>query len=78
MKIRETLIRALLSNYEGEMAKAKANIEIYLKNPMGIGDHSDIISAIDEQVSNYAAANEKWDIVSDIFDENSGESDDWD
>ena len=78
MKIRETLIRALLSNYEGEMAKAKANIEIYLKNPMGIGDHSDIISAIDEQVANYAAANEKWDIVSDIFDENSGESDDWD
>ena len=43
MKIRETLIRALLSNYQGEMAKAKANIEIYLKNPMGIGDHSDII-----------------------------------
>ena len=78
MKIRETLIRALLSNYQGEMAKAKANIEIYLKNPMGIGDHSDIISAIDEQVANYAAANEKWDIVSDIFDENSGESDDWD
>lgn len=78
MKIRETLIRALLSNYEGEMAKAKANVEIYLKNPMGIGDHSDIISAIDEQVANYAAANEKWDIVSDIFDENSGESDDWD
>ena len=78
MKIRETLIRALLSNYEGEMAKAKANVEIYLKKPMGIGDHSDIISAIDEQVANYAAANEKWDIVSDIFDENSGESDDWD
>jgi len=78
MKIRETLIRALLSNYQGEMAKAKANIEIYLKNPMGIGDHSDIISAIDEQVANYAAANEKWEIVSDIFDESNGNSDDWD
>ena len=78
MKIRETLIRALLSNYQGEMAKAKANIEIYLKNPMGIGDHSDIISAIDEQVANYAVANEKWEIVSDIFDESNGNSDDWD
>ena len=45
---------------------------------MGIGDHSDIISAIDEQVANYADANEKWEIVSDIFDESNGNSDDWD
>jgi hypothetical protein len=67
MTIKSSLIQALLSKYQGEMAEAKANIEIYLENPAGIGDHPDIVSAIDTQIANYANANEKWDIVSDVF-----------
>jgi len=69
MTIRSSLIQALLSKYEGDMAEAKANIEVYLENPAGIGDHPDVVSAIDTQVANYAAANEKWDVVSDKFGE---------
>ncbi len=69
MTIKSSLIQALLSKYQGEMAEAKANIEIYLENPAGIGDHPDIVSAIDTQIANYANANEKWDIVSDKFGE---------
>ncbi len=69
MTIRSNLIQALLSKYEGDMAEAKANIEVYLENPAGIGDHPDVVSAIDTQVANYAAANEKWDVVSDKFGE---------
>jgi hypothetical protein len=68
-KIRNSLIQALLSKYEGDMAEAKANIEVYLENPAGIGDHPDVVSAIDMQVANYATANEKWDVVSDKFGE---------
>ena len=33
-----------------EIEKARANISIFLENPVGIGDHSDIIGAMDEQV----------------------------
>jgi hypothetical protein len=67
MTIKSSLIQALLSKYQGEMAEARANIEVYLENPAGIGDHPDIVSAIDTQIANYANANEKWDIVSDVF-----------
>ena len=81
MTIKNSLIQALLSKYQGEMAEAKANIEIYLENPAGIGDHPDIVSAIDTQIANYANANEKWDIVSDVFGDNfdvDSPQEDWD
>ena len=65
--IRENLIIALLSKYEREMAEAKANIEVYLSNPVGIGEHPDIIAALDSQVAKYAEAAEKWNVVNDNF-----------
>ena len=46
------------------IAAAKANIQVYLRNPAGIGEHPDIIAAIDEQVEIAAAASEKLDYIS--------------
>ena len=66
--IRTTIIDALLAKYKGEMLEAQANIEVYLANPVGIGEHPDIIAAIDEQITLYTDANEKWNIVNDEFD----------
>ena len=39
---------ALKAKYVGDLAEAEANIRIYLSNPAGIGEHSDIIGAINE------------------------------
>ena len=36
--------------YEADIAKAKANIQIYLDNPAGIGEHPDLVAAVDSQV----------------------------
>ena len=44
------MIEVLKKMYEAELEKARANISIFLENPAGIGDHSDIIGAMDEQV----------------------------
>ena len=33
-----TLIKALLAHAQGDIAKHKANIEVYLANPVGIGE----------------------------------------
>lgn len=41
------------------MQEALVNIEIYLQNPAGIGEHSEILEAIDTQVAKYAEAYEK-------------------
>tara|TARA_Y100001963_G_C6781633_1_gene450246 strand:+ start:1501 stop:1725 length:225 start_codon:yes stop_codon:yes gene_type:complete len=54
---------ALKAKYQGEIEAAKANIEIYMYKSVGIGEHGDIMSAIDEQVSIMASAKEKLDAL---------------
>jgi hypothetical protein len=53
------MIEALRKKYEAEIAAAKANIEVYLTNPAGIGEHPDLVSAVDSEVTKLAAAEEK-------------------
>lgn len=55
----KTLREALIIKYEGEIAEAKANIQVYLANPVGIGEHPDIIAAMDIQIEKMAHAEEK-------------------
>ena len=45
--MREVIIEALKAKYFGVMKEAEANIEIYLESPVGIGEHPEIIDAID-------------------------------
>ena len=55
------LIQALMSQYQGEMDMAMANIEIYRNNPAGIGEHPDVAQALDTQIERYATAKEKYE-----------------
>jgi hypothetical protein len=57
MKMRETLLKALRSHAQGEIEMHKANIEIYLANPVGIGEHPDITHAMQEELDKIA----RWD-----------------
>ena len=41
------LLNALYTFYEGNIAKAQANLMVYLDNPAGIGEHPDVIEAMD-------------------------------
>ena len=59
MKINETIRNALILKYQGDIAAAKANIEIYLTNAVGIGEHPDLISAIDVEMEKAAEADDK-------------------
>ena len=44
-------LNALYTFYEGNIAKAQANLIVYLDNPAGIGEHPDVIEAMDSQVT---------------------------
>ena len=48
--MREQLIKALLAHAQGDIAKHKANVEVYLSNPVGIGEHSNIVEAIEQEL----------------------------
>jgi hypothetical protein len=53
------LINALIKKLEGEIAVAEANISVYLQNPAGIGEHSDIVEAIETEIGKMAEAQDK-------------------
>ncbi len=44
--MRTQLINAVKAHANGEIQKHLANVEVYLTNPAGIGEHSDITEAI--------------------------------
>tara|TARA_B100000214_G_C23971068_1_gene630171 strand:- start:1410 stop:1604 length:195 start_codon:yes stop_codon:yes gene_type:complete len=57
--MREIIINALRLKYKGVMAEAQANIEIYLENPAGIGEHPEVLAAIDSELLKLAEARDK-------------------
>ena len=61
------IVKALILKYEGEIAEAKANIEIYLHNPVGIGEHPDVLDAINSQIVKIAAAEENIQVLQKHF-----------
>ena len=58
----------LIKMYEADIAKAKFNISVYFKNPAGIGEHPDLIQAVDSQLELMAAAADKIEVLNKYFD----------
>jgi len=67
-ELSQSIIKALTKKYEGQMAEAEANIAVYMNNPAGIGEHPEILEAIDSQVAKYAEAEEKLHALGNIID----------
>lgn len=57
------LLEALENLYRGNIAAAKANVRVYLENPAGIGEHPDVVQAIDTQIAIIADNQEKLEIL---------------
>ena len=65
--MRDQLIKALLAHAQGDIAKHKANIEVYLANPVGIGQHSNIVEAIEGELDMIAKYQDQIDIINKYF-----------
>ncbi len=62
-----SLLYALIMQYQADIEKAKANINVYLENPAGIGEHADIVSAVDSQIEIIAHAEDKLMVIDKHF-----------
>ena len=67
--LRQKMLDALVANALGNIAKAKANIEVYLHNPVGIGEHPDVLAAIQEQLDIIAHEDERIEVINNHFSE---------
>ena len=64
---RPQLIKALLAHANGEIAKHRANVEIYLEHPVGIGEHSDITDAIGLELDKIARYHDQVEVLNKYF-----------
>ena len=65
--MREQLLKALLAHAQGDIAKHKANIEVYLEHPVGIGEHSNIIEAIEQELDMIAKYEDQVEVIKKYF-----------
>ena len=67
LHMREQLIKALLAHAQGDIQKHVANVEVYLTNPAGIGEHSNIVEAIEQEINEIAKYQDQIDIINKYF-----------
>ena len=65
--MREKLLKALLAHANGDIQKHVANVEVYLNNPAGIGEHSDVVGAIEEELNMIAKYQDQVDVIQKHF-----------
>ena len=70
MNYHDNFLNALRLKYKAEIEVAKSNIDVYLHNPVGIGEHPDLISAIDSQIEMLASAQDKLTAINKYLDIN--------
>lgn len=61
------LMKALIAKLRGDIEVHKANILIYVRNPAGIGEHSDIVETIEKEVAMIAEAEDKIETINKHF-----------
>ena len=65
--LREDILKNQITYYNGLIAKHQQNVEIYLNQPVGIGEHSDVMSAIETEITAIAQAHEKIEVINHYF-----------
>ena len=67
VNLREDILKNQITYYNGLIAKHQQNVEIYLNQHVGIGEHSDIMAAIEGEVTAIAQAHEKIEVINHYF-----------
>ena len=66
--MRKTILNALKAHAMGDIKKHLANIEIYLENPAGIGEHSDVMEAIQVELDQVAKYHDQLEVIKNYID----------
>jgi fructose-1,6-bisphosphatase len=58
---------ALQKKYEAQKQEALSNLETYFNNPVGIGEHSDLLTEFDKWIEVLANASDKLETLNNNF-----------
>jgi len=65
--MKEQLVRSLLAHAHGEINYHKANVDVYLNHPVGIGEHPDVMGAISDELDKIAKYHDQVEVLRKYF-----------
>jgi hypothetical protein len=65
--MREMLIQALRAHASGHIQKHKANVEVFLANAVGVGEHPDVLDSIEKELDEMARYNDQVEMIDKYF-----------
>ena len=63
MVSRERIYDALVAHAKGHIEKHAANVEIYMEKAVGVGEHPDVLDAIEKELKIIAEYHDQLDIL---------------
>jgi len=61
--MRQKMIDAIKAHAKGHIKKHTMNVEVYLNNPVGVGEHPDIIEAIEKELDMVARYHDQLEVI---------------
>ena len=65
--MREVMIEALKKHAEGHIEKHRANVEVLMQKPVGIGEHGDILTEIEKELKIVAEYDDQLQMIDKYF-----------
>ena len=67
--LRKIMLGAVRKHAEAHIEKHRVNVEVYLTNPVGVGEHSDIMDSIEKELTHMAEYEDHLEILDKYFKE---------
>ena len=61
--MREKMLQALKAHATGHIKKHTMNVEVYLTNPVCIGEHPDVIDAVEKELDEIARYHDQLEVI---------------
>lgn len=65
--MKQVIADSMMSYLAGKVKYHKANVLVYLQSPVGIGEHPDVMAAIEEELAKCAEYHEKYEMLGEIL-----------
>lgn len=65
--MRKEIVGVLKQHFEAHIEKHRMNVDIMLSNPMAIHDHTDLMTAIENEVAKIAEYMDKLEVMEKYF-----------
>jgi hypothetical protein len=64
---RENMLDAVVEHAKGHIAKHTMNVEVYLSNAAGVGEHPDILEAVEKELEVIAKYHDQLEVIEKYF-----------